>query len=152
MAPLKIHPDVFRGELAAITARYYADVETLCEQAGDDREVYEAWEEAMAGVVSELEEQAGGHEFGSPFTTELNRLLKTQGELPYGLTKGELVLDPASAGVELERGMDTLVELARKPASRREFELIVRSWMLLIDADAGSYGECLDTAIVWLYG
>jgi hypothetical protein len=73
----------------------------------------------------------------------------TTTELPYGLSQADLVLDPTTArfGVEAD---DAIRDLANLDPEARE--RVVLATKALYDADAGSWVECLDTALIWELG
>jgi hypothetical protein len=74
---------------------------------------------------------------------------KAEIEIPYHLTPADLVLDPSSRGRTTAAGM---VEFQRRNMSDEDIEIVFRGAVLLYQAQAGTFGECLDTSLIWLFG
>jgi hypothetical protein len=72
-------------------------------------------------------------------------------EIPFGLDEDELVLDPAAMGDGLSSAPTELRWLAQF-AVEEELPRILAATVLLFDANAGTIGQCLHTAIVWERG
>lgn len=70
-------------------------------------------------------------------------------EVPYEGTQA-LELDPATTRVKVSavRGLEWLLT----HANEEEVPRILTSAVLLFHADAGSMGQCIDTAIIWERG
>jgi hypothetical protein len=68
--------------------------------------------------------------------------------IPFGLTIGELILDPAAHGDQLGPELAWLFE----NATEEEIPRIFLSAALLMSVSAGTVGECISTAIIWERG
>jgi hypothetical protein len=74
-------------------------------------------------------------------------------KIPFDLTTEELVIDPAAKDADLQKELEWLT-LNDSPWMGRPAELdsIFRSTCALYQADAGTFAECLRTAIIWERG
>lgn len=74
-------------------------------------------------------------------------------QIPFGLTIDELVIDPAAKDSDLQHELEWLTQ-NDSPWMDRPAELysIFRSTCALYGADAGTFAECLHTAIIWERG
>jgi hypothetical protein len=71
-------------------------------------------------------------------------------QLPFGLVVSQLELDPTS--VTGFRPVDEVLEILREEFSQEELKRVLTSAVLLMEANAGTLAQCLDTAIVWERG
>jgi hypothetical protein len=73
--------------------------------------------------------------------------------IPFNLTEAELVIDPAAKDSDLQTELEWLTEddspWMDRPA---ELDSIFRSTVALYQAGAGTFAECLHTAIIWERG
>jgi hypothetical protein len=69
-------------------------------------------------------------------------------EIPFDLTIGDLVVDPAAKASITSTELDWLY----RNASDEELPRILKATALLFEANAGTIAECLHTAIIWERG
>jgi hypothetical protein len=79
--------------------------------------------------------------------------MNTEVLIPYNLREDELVLDPAVLNHKDTDSIQAVLEWLFATGMRdEELERIMRGTICLFAAKAGTFRQCLDTAVIWERG